>query len=88
MIQPIGNNILFKPFPGDEITQGGIIVPDNARGESDKGIIVRVGGGTHNRPMKLKSNTVGFRVHDWGEPIEENGERYYLMEDKAILALE
>jgi chaperonin GroES len=88
MIKPINNNILFKPFRGDEITEGGIVIPENAREESDKGIIVAVGNGTKIRPMKLKAGAVGFRVHKWGEPIDINGERHYLMDDKAILALE
>lgn len=87
MIKPIRNNILFKPFKGDEVTSGGIIIPENVRGESNKGMIVAVGNGTKNFPMKLKPNTIGFRVKDWGEPIEENGERYYIMDDKAVIAL-
>ncbi len=88
MIKPINNNILFKPFVGDEITDGGLVIPESVRVESNKGIIVAVGDGTKIRPMKLKPNTVGFRVKDWGEPIDINGEIHYLMEDKAIIALE
>lgn len=88
MIQPYNNQILFKPFLGDKITDGGIIVPDTVKRELNKGTIVAVGGGTKNSPMKLKAGAIGFRVKDWGTPIEENGETFYLMEDKAIIALE
>lgn len=87
MLRPIRNNILFKPFLGDAISEGGIVVPDSIRGESDKGIIVAVGNGSKIRPMELSEGMIGFRVHGWGEPIEENGERFYIMEDKAIIAL-
>ena len=87
MLQPIRNQIVFKPFLGDEKSVGGIIVPENARGESDKGVIVAVGQGTRHKPMLLEENTVAHRVHAWGEPIEENGERFYIMEDSAIIAL-
>lgn len=87
MIKPIKNQIIFKPLPGDAMTEGGIIVPDNVCKESDKGTIVAVGNGTKNKPMKLHKNTIGFRVHQWGEPIEENGEIFYIMEDSAIIAL-
>lgn len=87
MIQPIRNQVIFKPLPGDEITEGGIFVPDNFRLESDKGTIVSVGKGTKNKPMYLKPNTVGYRVHKWGVKFEENGEIFYLMEDSAIIAL-
>lgn len=88
MIQPIRNNVVVKPFLGDEKTIGGIIVPENIRGESDKVMIVSVGKGTKNKPMKLKANTIGFRVQAWGTPIEENGELFYIMEDNAIIALQ
>jgi co-chaperonin GroES (HSP10) len=88
MVQPILNNVLVKCFPGDEISEGGILIPENVRGESDKVMIVAVGDGTKIRPMKLIKDTIGFRVHSWGEPIIENGELFYLMDDKAIIALQ
>lgn len=87
MVKPIRNNILFKPFLGDEVSVGGIIVPDSVRGESDKGLIVSVGNGTKIKPVTLKSGTIAYRVHKWGDPIEENGELFYIMEDSAILSL-
>lgn len=88
MIQPKNNNILFKPFLQEAVTENGIIVPDSFRGESDKGVIIAVGRGTSLREMKLKPDTIGYRVHKWGEPIDIEGERHYLMEDKAIIAVE
>ena len=87
MVKPVKNNILFKPFLMEEKTNGGIIVPDSFRGESDRGVILAVGNGSKIKPMKLKENTVAFRVSGWGEPVYDNGEKYYLMEDSAILAL-
>ncbi len=85
---PINNQILFKPFKGDDKSVGGIIVPDSVKKESDKGIIVAVGNGTHKNKMYLKAGDIGFRVHKWGIPVEQNGETLYLMEDSAILATE
>jgi len=87
MVKPIKNKILFKPFLIDDKTEGGIIVPDSFRSESDKGVIVSVGNGTKIKPMKLKEGSIAFRVHGWGELIYENGEKYYMMEDSAIIAL-
>lgn len=85
-MQPIRNQILFKPFMVNEKTEGGILVPDSFRTESDKGEIVAVGRGTKKHPMRLKKGQIGFRVHKWGTLIKENGESFYLMEDSAILA--
>lgn len=86
MLKPIRNQILVKAFKEDEMSSGGIIVPENARREGNRVRIVAVGSGTPRRPMKLKPDMIGFRVKDWGVPVEDNGELYYLMEDVAILA--
>lgn len=88
MIQPILNNVLVKPFIGEEITSGGIVVPDSFRKDSDKVEIIAVGNGTKNKPMKLKVGDIGFRVYQWGTPIEQNDELFYLMGDNAIIALQ
>ena len=88
MVKPIRNKILFKPFLIDEKTESGLIVPDSFRGESDKGIIVSVGNGTKIKPMKLKEGSIAYRVHGWGEPIYDNGGKYYIMEDSAVIAVE
>lgn len=86
-MQPHNNNILFKPFESEAITKDGIVIPDSCKQVSNKGQIVAVGKGTPERKMKLKAGMIGYRVKDWGTPIEYNGEIYYLMEDKAIIAL-
>lgn len=83
---PIRNNILAKPFPSDEVSMGGILVPESAREISNKMLIVKVGNGTKQRPMKLKKGQIGFRVKGWGIEVIINGEKHYLMEDTAILA--
>lgn len=85
-MKPIKNQILFKPFLMDEKTEGGIIVPESYRAESDKGEIVEVGEGTKLRPMRLKKGDIGFRVHKWGTEVKKDGESYYLMDENAILA--
>lgn len=87
-MQPIGQNILVKPYPPSEVTQGGLIVPDSVKKPSNKVYIVAVGNGSQKRPMKLKAGQTGFRVRDWGLPIVHEGELHYFMEQNAILSLE
>ena len=87
-MQPIRNYVLVKPFPPDEISEGGIFVPESARKESNKVHIVAVGNGTAKKPMNLKAGQVGYRVKDWGILIELEGEKHYLMDNSAIIAIE
>lgn len=86
MIKPVRNNVLVKPFLKDETSKGGIIVPDSFRGESEKCLVVAVGEGTKKTPMQFKGGEVVFRVKEWGVPVIENGEQFYIMEQSSILA--
>ncbi len=85
-MKPIRKKILVKPFPADEESEGGIFVPLSAREISNKVLIVEVGNGTKDEPMRLKKGMVGFRVKNWGEEIIINGEKHYMMDQSAILA--
>jgi len=86
MITPIRNQVLIKLFKGDGKSTGGIIVADSFKTESNKGEVIAVGEGLKGSPMQFKKGDIVFRVQDHGTPIEENGERFYLMEQGTILA--
>lgn len=88
MIKPIRNNVIVKCFPGHEVSEGGVIMPESMRKPSNKVQIVAVGSGLPNKPMKLKAGSIGYRVKDWGNEIEIDGEKYIQMDASAIIALE
>ena len=85
---PVLSEILFKPLPSDEISEGGLFIPETARAISDKGIIVKVGNGTSRKPMKLKEGMIGYRGKGWGQEIMIDGQLHFLMDEGAILAIE
>lgn len=87
-MQPIRSNVLAKPYPPDEISEGGIFIPESARSESNKMLIIAVGNGTKDRPMKFKAGQTAYRVKEWGTPVDIAGERHYLMDQDSILAVE
>jgi len=87
-MKPILNQILFKPFHAKEFSEGGLLVPEAYRAVNNKGVIVEVGRGTAKRPMKLAKGMVGYRVKDWGTEVLINDELHFLMDDKAIIAIE
>ena len=82
MVKPIRKQILFKPFMGEAITAGGLIIPDNCRKLSDRGEIMAIG----NMVSKVKVGDIAFRVQAWGLELIEGEEKYYLMDEDAILA--
>lgn len=84
---PIRNNILVKCCPSDEMSTGGIIVPQSYREDSNKVEIVAVGNGTKDKPMKLKKGQTGHRVKSWGTELIIEGEKYFLMDADSIIAI-
>ncbi len=84
MIQPIRKNVLVKCFETSNVTEGGIFIPDSAKTDSNKVEVVAVG----KFVKELKKGDIGHRVKDWGEPIIEDGQKYYLMDESAIIALQ
>ena len=86
-MKAIRNNVVVKPFFVSDISEGGIFIPNTIKKESDKVLIVSVGEGTAKNAMKLKENTIGYRVKEWGTPVIENDELYYIMDASAIIAL-
>ena len=87
-MQPVRNIVLTKPFPPDEISEGGIFVPESARQESNKMRVIAVGNGTKERKMIFNPGDIVYRVKDWGTPIDIDGERHYIMDQNGIIAKE
>lgn len=81
---PIRDLVLVKPYEADNISEGGIIVPDSAKRVSNKVLVVEIG----NKVTKVKKGQTGFRVKSWGEEVQLNGEKHYLMSQDAIIAIQ
>ena len=63
-------------------------VPESARKESNKLLVVAVGKGTRDRKMPFVVGDVVYRVKEWGTPIDVHGDRHYIMDQNAIIAKE
>lgn len=85
---PIRDQVLVKPFPSDEISEGGIFIPDSVRKPSNKVLVIKTGNGTKDKPMKVKEGDTAFRVKDWGTEIEIDGALHFLLDQDSILAIE
>jgi chaperonin GroES len=91
-LTPIGNNVIVKPLAPEEVTRGGIILPDTAKDKPQEGEIIAVGPGKVNKagnklPLEVK---VGDRVifaKYTGSEIKLNDEKYLIMPDTDIVAI-
>jgi chaperonin GroES len=88
MVQPIKENVLIKPFPSDEQTAGGLIIPESCRGISNKATVIAAGNGTKEKPMQFNPGDVVFRVKDCGDEIIIDGEKHFLVKQSWLIARE
>lgn len=88
MIQPFLNRVLVKPFPSDEVTGGGIFVPENARERNNKATVIAVGEGTKKSPMQFNTGDVIYHIKEAGDAVIENGEMLFIINDVDVLAFD
>lgn len=89
---PLLNNVLIAPLEGEQKTQSGIIIPDNAREKPQKGKIIATGEGHTTPEGKLIPVTVKVgqvvMYKKWGgTEIKIDGQEYLIVEDKDILGI-
>ena len=44
-LQPLGDRVVIRPTPKEEMTKSGIVLPDTAKEKPQEGVIVAVGPG-------------------------------------------
>lgn len=91
MIRPLDDRIFIKRVETKDVTDGGIIIPENVEQIPMEGIIVAAGPGKYKDgervPLVVK---VGDRVlfASWAsKDVEIDGETYSVMKEKDIIGL-
>jgi len=89
-MKAIRDNVKIKPFPPEEISLGGIFVPESARQRNNKAWIVNYGNGTSKNKMKdgIFEGYICYHIKDAGVEIIENGQSYFIIKMQDILAYE
>ncbi len=91
-IRPLGEKVLVQRLEAEEMTRGGIVLPDTAKEKPQKGTIIAVGDGKllddgkRAKFQVAKGDTVIFTSYA-GTDIKVDGEEYLLMNESDILAI-
>lgn len=86
-IQPLADRVLIEPTAAEEVTMGGIIIPDSAKEKPLKGKVLAVGGGTKDEEMVLKPGNEVLYGKYAGTEIEFEGTKYLMMRQADVLAV-
>ncbi len=86
-IKPLADRVLIEPIAAEEVTVGGIIIPDTAKEKPLKGAVIAVGQGTKDDEMILKSGDTVLYGKYAGTEIELEGKKYLIMRQSDVLAI-
>jgi chaperonin GroES len=90
-IKPLGNRLVVQPIEEEEITAGGIVLPETAKEKPQKGTVLAVGPGERNdqgehMPLEVaEGDSVLFAKYS-GTEIKYEGKKLLIMRESDILA--
>lgn len=86
-IKPLSDRVLIEPAAAEQVTLGGIIIPDSAKEKPLKGIVKATGNGTKDEEMIVKVGDQVLYGKYAGTEIEVEGITYLMMRQSDILAI-
>ena len=91
-VKPIGDKILVKRLEAEEMTAGGIVLPDSAKEKPKEGEVVALGDGKQMEDGKRaefqvkKGDRVLFTSYA-GTEVTVGGDEYLVMSEDDVLAI-
>lgn len=91
-LKPLGDRLVVKPIEQDEVTAGGIMLPDTAKEKPQKGEVVAAGPGARNDAgerveMDVKVGDKVLYAKYAGTEIKLDGEKVLVLRESDILAI-
>ena len=91
-LKPLYDRVVVKPIEAEEVTAGGIYIPDNAKEKPTKGEVVAVGPGKaldngNTRPMTVKVGDKVIYGQYAGSSYKADGIEYKVLREDDILAV-
>ena len=91
-VKPLGDKVLVKRLEAEEVTKGGIVLPDSAKEKPKEGKIIEVGPGKvlddgSRGTLQVKKGDLVLFTSYAGTEIKINGEEFLVMGEDDIMAI-
>jgi chaperonin GroES len=86
-VTPLHDRVIVKAAAAEEVTKGGIIIPDTAKEKPQRGTVVAAGPGKKDEPMTVKPGDTVLYGKYAGTEIAIDGEDLLIMRESDILAI-
>ena len=91
-LRPLGDRVVVEPSEGEDVTPGGILLPETAKEKPQQGTVVAVGSGRRDDkgklvPMDVKMDDKVLYARYSGSEIKVNGNKMLILKETDILAV-
>ncbi len=91
-LKPLGDRLVVKPLEGEEVTAGGIVLPETAKEKPQKGEVLAVGPGARDEEgkriamdVKVKDKVLFAKYA--GTEMKIEGDKLLILRESDILAI-
>jgi chaperonin GroES len=90
--RPLHDRILVERVESEEVTKGGIILPDTAKEKPQQGKVIAVGNGKKTEdgkliPLEIKAGDMILFGKYSGSEIKVEGTEYLIMKEDDVLGI-
>lgn len=90
---PLADRMVVKPIAKEEVTKGGIVLPDTAKEKPQEGEVLAVGPGRVSEytgnpiPMTVKVGDIVLYSKYGGTEVKDNDQEIIILRESDILAI-
>ena len=91
-LRPLGDRVVVKPMPREEMTKTGIVLPDTAKEKPQEGLVLAVGPGRtlddgSREAMDVQEGQKVLYAKYAGTEFKVDGDELLIVSQKDILAI-
>jgi chaperonin GroES len=91
-MKPLGNNLIVEPIEEEEVSPGGIVLPDTAKERPQRGMVLAAGPGLRlengeRQEMDVEEGDKVLFAKYGGTEIEQDDRTLMILSEDDILAL-
>ena len=91
-LKPLGNRLVVEPLEAEEVTAGGIVLPETAKEKPQKGIVLSIGPGERDDKgkrieMDVQAGDTVLYAKYAGTEIKVDGKKVLILKESDVLAI-
>jgi chaperonin GroES len=91
-LKPLGNRVVVEPLEQEEVTAGGIVLPETAKEKPQQGLVLSIGPGDRDEdgkriPMDVAVGDKVLFAKYSGTEIKIEGKKLLILRESDLLAI-